>query len=267
MRTQSFLEQFTLEAAGENKYALRFPYPFGGSALCAAALAASKSAQGKALHSLHSYFLRPMPAGKDFSLTVEPLRDGGLLAHRHVAISDGERVLLSVNASFNQKPPENSVIYQEAEFGAPPQPETLESWHKIMQRQRDTARWVVIIDWRCIGEPWVYGRGGAPSTFEAWVRPIVPLPDDPAWHEGALLYLSDNHSDWSVAQQIPGFSRDRYSTLDTAVWAHLPLRWDDWLFVRSTSEIGANNFLFSRRWVFTRDGRLMATMIQEGLFR
>jgi acyl-CoA thioesterase-2 len=51
------------------------------------------------------------------------------------------------------------------------------------------------------------------------------------------------------------------------VWFHRPFRADDWLLYDqvSPSASGARGFAIGR--VFTRDGRLVASVAQEGLIR
>jgi acyl-CoA thioesterase-2 len=70
-----------------------------------------------------------------------------------------------------------------------------------------------------------------------------------------------------MAQQVKDYSIRRYSTLDTAIWFHRPPRWDDWLLVRSVSDIAHDGFGVVRRTVYNRDGALVATMAQEALYR
>jgi acyl-CoA thioesterase-2 len=57
------------------------------------------------------------------------------------------------------------------------------------------------------------------------------------------------------------------TSLDHAMWFHRSLRMDDWLLydMESPSASGARGF--ARAGVFARDGRLVATIAQEGLVR
>ena len=57
------------------------------------------------------------------------------------------------------------------------------------------------------------------------------------------------------------------ASLDHAMWFHRPFRADDWLLYvqESTSASGARGFSTGR--LFTRDGRLVVSMAQEGLIR
>ncbi|MGL4985110.1 MAG: acyl-CoA thioesterase II, partial [Plesiomonas sp.] len=57
------------------------------------------------------------------------------------------------------------------------------------------------------------------------------------------------------------------ATIDHSMWFHRPFRMDDWLLyaVESPSASGARGLV--RGSVFTRDGLLVATTVQEGLIR
>jgi acyl-CoA thioesterase-2 len=57
------------------------------------------------------------------------------------------------------------------------------------------------------------------------------------------------------------------ASLDHAMWFHRPFRADEWLLYaqESPSASGARGFATGR--FFTRDGRLVASVAQEGLIR
>jgi acyl-CoA thioesterase-2 len=57
------------------------------------------------------------------------------------------------------------------------------------------------------------------------------------------------------------------ATLDHAVWFHRRFRADEWLLYGSDSPSAAGARGFARGSVFTRDGRLVASVAQEGLMR
>jgi acyl-CoA thioesterase-2 len=57
------------------------------------------------------------------------------------------------------------------------------------------------------------------------------------------------------------------ASLDHALWLHRPFRADDWLlYSQDTPNLhGARGF--ARGLIFTREGRLVASVAQEGLVR
>ncbi len=57
------------------------------------------------------------------------------------------------------------------------------------------------------------------------------------------------------------------ASLDHALWFHRPFRADDWLLYHQDSPSASGARGFSRGLIFTRDGRLVASVAQEGLIR
>jgi len=53
-----------------------WPKAYGGDMVAQAAAAAIRSVEDKTLHSMHSYFLRPVDIGAEVRYEVELLRDG-----------------------------------------------------------------------------------------------------------------------------------------------------------------------------------------------
>jgi acyl-CoA thioesterase-2 len=96
------------------------------------------------------------------------------------------------------------------------------------------------------------------------------MPDDIAVHQYLLAYASDfnlvsaslyphRHTFWEPQMQV--------ASLDHAMWFHREFRMDDWLLytMNSPSASRARGLAIGR--IFTRDGRLAATVSQEGLVR
>lgn len=263
---QSFAEAFSLEPAGEDRFVARFPSGFGGAALACATHAAGLSAPTKVLRALHAWFLRPLPTEAPVEVTVERVRDGQVLSHRRVVLGAEGRRFVELSASLSAPEGAGAIAWQEPRPGPEvPAPETLPNQFERLKSRHGV--WREPIEWRTVGEPYDYGAGGERTAWDAWVRPTAPIPQGPGWHAAALAYLSDNHSDWSMAQRVQGYTRPRYATLDTAIWFHHPPLWDDWAMARSVSYVAHAGFSLYRRALYRRDGTLMATMAQEALYR
>ena len=58
-----------------------------------------------------------------------------------------------------------------------------------------------------------------------------------------------------------------YASLDHAVWFHEPFRADEWLLYATDSPWSDRGRGFNRGRIFTRDGRLVASVAQEGMIR
>ena len=57
------------------------------------------------------------------------------------------------------------------------------------------------------------------------------------------------------------------ASLDHALWFHGPFRADDWLLYVTDSPWSGLARGFGRGQIFTRDGRLVASVAQEGMLR
>ena len=66
-----------------------------------------------------------------------------------------------------------------------------------------------------------------------------------------------------------GWARENIqaASLDHAIWFHDRFRVDEWLLYEMDSPILSGARSFGRGKVFTRDGRLVASVAQEGLLR
>ena len=109
---------------------------------------------------------------------------------------------------------------------------------------------------------------GFPILHPFWVRTVAPLPDDAAVHACALTYMSD--------MGVVGSARAPTSTLpkmfigaslDHAVWFHGPFRADDWLYYDQEGSWAGGGRAVCQGRMFDRGGRLVATVMQEGMVR
>src|ERR1700681_868671 len=74
---------------------------FGGFVIAQAIIAATRNApDGRRLHSMHAYFLRPVLASRPISYQVRPIREGRSFTSRHVDASQDGRPVLDMTCSF-----------------------------------------------------------------------------------------------------------------------------------------------------------------------
>lgn len=260
-------EVLCIEPVGDGTFTARVG-GFGGETLGCATLAAARTCADRWLHSLHTYFLRPVPTERPIDLLVEHLRDGRRFSHRRVQVRAEGRLLCELMASFAVRG--EGIDYQDAILDpTTPPPEGLPT-------EEDVARaegWSLNgpgplggpFEWRWIGTPW-RPTAGEPSRYRAWVRPRFALPNDRALHAAALAFLSDYHSHFSVARKLGAhFEPMGFTSLDQVLWIHRDLFWDDWWLLTTESDIAHAGRAFTRRILHTRDGRLVASMAQEQL--
>jgi len=259
---RSIDEILALRAAGPDAWRIDLS-GFGGETLGCAARAAALSCPDKSVHSLHAHFLRPL-AGQGIDLEVERVRDGRRLAHRRVRGGLPERpgfeamVVLGAERDGHAF---QDVRVPEA-FARP------EDW-PTDREQAETAGEEAFdgpFAMRWCGLPWDDPVPGRRAEYHCWVRPRHPLGDDPALEAGVLAYLSDYHSHLPLARQLGGgFDTFGFTSLDTSLWLHVALPWHDWRFLHSECDGATAGRALTRRRLFARDGRLVATMAQEAL--
>ena len=133
---------------------------------------------------------------------------------------------------------------------------------------RRRPRWNNPIDIRA-GSNEAHHRGadGLPRRV-IWAKPSSVLPEDPLIHAAAMAYTSDSGMVATVAQAYglwsPGGAT---ASLDHAMWFHHPPRFDDWLLYVTDSPAAHNARALTWGHMYGRDGTLVASVAQEGLYR
>jgi acyl-CoA thioesterase-2 len=96
------------------------------------------------------------------------------------------------------------------------------------------------------------------------------MPDDLSMHQCVLAYASDMTllDTCLIPHGVSWFSgRLQSASLDHAMWFHHPFRVDDWILYSHDSPSAAGGRGFNRGMMFSRDGKLVASVAQEGLIR
>lgn len=254
---------------------------FGGQIIAQALQAAQAKVPAEfEAHSLHAYFLRGGTEGINTRYSVESDLDGRSFANRRVQARQDGSIILSLTASFHRH--EEGLEHMEATMPDVAPPEELETDHvmrmKAIERAGDrmseTQRALMLrprpIEMRTAGTlHWLNTEPSEPHAC-TWFRTTAPLPDDPALHRAVLAYASD-YTLLGTAALPHGLSWFRGelvgASLDHAIWFHAPARCDDWLLYATESPWSGGGRGMNRGHVFTRDGRLVASVAQEGMMR
>ncbi len=247
---------------------------YGGQVLAQSLVAASRTvADGRVIHSLHGYFLRAGDITQSVNYSVDVLRDGRSFSTRRVQGFQNNEPIFSMIASFQDTDP--GLDHQDAFPSDIPDPETLPSAADLMgSNPHPVAQyWANArpFDMRHVGSPIYFSVQGEPVAHQAvWIKALGDLPDDPVIHRAALAYASDYtilesiYRRHGIAWSHPGL---KSASLDHAMWFHRDGRADQWLLYvqESPSAQGGRGLSLGR--IFTRDGRLLATVAQEGMVR
>ncbi|GGK23152.1 acyl-CoA thioesterase II [Pilimelia terevasa] len=248
---------------------------YGGQVAGQALVAAGRTVDpGRAVHSLHGYFVRGGDPAAPIAYEVENVRDGrSFSVRRSVAVQHG-RPIFFMSASFHRA--ESGLEHQAPAPLEVPGPAELPTMAQRLARYPERAGyWATMprpIDVRYVGEPGWVPPGDRPRDpyQRVWMRLDGRLPDDPLLHACALTYASD----LSLLDSVLAVHGESWgpggvvgASLDHALWFHRPFRADEWFLYDcwSPSAHGARGLATGR--FFTVDGRHVASAVQEGLLR
>jgi len=248
---------------------------FGGQVLGQALTAAGRTVERDAAHSFHAYFLRPGDPKTPILYQVDRTRDGRSFTTRRIIAIQRGRAIFHLEASFQQHEP--GPEHQDAMPDAP-DPETLPDFQERMQRHRhkapaDVQRWLESerpIDLRYVTHFDPIEPEKLPPRQLVWLRADGALPASRLLHQCVVAYASDLTllDTAALPHGISWIGRGwQIASLDHAMWFHRDFRADEWLLFEQHSPAAAGARAFTTGRLFSRDGVLVASVVQEGLFR
>ncbi|MEV1078633.1 acyl-CoA thioesterase II [Streptomyces sp. NPDC050211] len=279
---QGLLDLLDIEQIEENIFrgqsrSAVVPRVFGGQVAAQALVAAGRTVpEDRFAHSLHAYFLRIGDAGAPIVYNVDRMNDGrSFTARRVVAIQHGQPIF-ALSASFQKY--EEGFEHQ-TPMPPAPDPATLPTAEERLPAY-DLAPEVVekmlearaAVDLRYVDDP-PYGRYGEPREphSQVWFRTNGKLADDPLLHVVLATYVSDmtlldsvllahGRGGWAVGDVVG-------ASLDHAMWFHRPFRADEWLLYDQESPSAHGGRGLGQARIYTQDGQLAISVIQEGVVR
>ncbi|MCD6062043.1 MAG: tesB [Moraxellaceae bacterium] len=208
---------------------------FGGQVLGQALMAAGRTVEGRLPHSLHGYFLRAGDVTAPIVYQVENIRDGKSFCTRNVkGIQHGENIfLMSASFAVAEEGLEHQVEMPKVEG-----PEGIPSEYELRQKIAPMIPEKV--------------RGVFMRERPIEIRPIDPVKMSTAMLPHGVTFMQNNM---------------QAASLDHAMWFHRDFRVDEWLLydMDAPNASASRGMNFGR--IFTQEGRLVATVAQEGLMR
>lgn len=262
----TFEQMMALEQHGPDTYVGVGPsYPwgglYGGQIVAQALRAAGLTVDEQYLpHSLHAYFIRPGDPSEPIRFEVDRIRNGRSFTTRRVVARQSIGAIFNLAASFHLEEPEADVQAFDLEPAARTPDDFL------------SDGWSHVFDRRSVGDV----RRNDDGRSMAWMRMVEPVPDDPVLRACAVAYLSDDlptegaitlHPDRRLVE--PGAEEHTFmnASLDHAIWFHQPSDFNGWHLFDMDSPKAHGALGLNRASVFTQDGRLVASIAQEGLMR
>jgi len=276
----ALIELLDLEELEVNLFRGRSPQSgsqrvFGGQVLGQALVAAGRTVDVGIAHSLHAYFLRPGDPNTPILYQVDRTKDGRAFTTRRVIAIQQGRAIFHLEASFHT--PERGHEHQD-EMPDAPDPESLPTWHERLEPLMNgvpdaTRRWMLQsrpIDTRHVTFPNPIEPEKLPPRLLVWIRAAGSLADERLLHQCVVAYASDMTllDTAAMPHQISWIDPHyQVASLDHAMWFHGDFRADDWLLYVQESPVAGAGRGFSTGRLFTREGRLVVSVVQEGLLR
>ncbi|MEL6718082.1 MAG: acyl-CoA thioesterase II [Bacteroidota bacterium] len=276
---QQLLDTIQLEQIEENIYrgkshSIGSRRVFGGQVLAQALQAATLTVPDERLaHSMHGYFILPGDVNKPIIYDVDRIRDGRSFTTRRVVAIQNGSAIFNMSASFQIE--EDGYEHQINMPNVPP-PEALQNGIELMRANRNKLPEYLQksielprpIEFRPVEMPHFVNPSKGRPFRHIWIRVKGDVEDRPSIHRMLLAYASDyNLLETALRPHGTTWSEIVAASIDHAMWFHRDFRMDEWLLYALDSPSASNARGFTRGNVFDRSGKLVASVVQEGLIR
>lgn len=284
MKTVSdLLEILILDEIGENQFNglsknVGSPNVFGGQVLAQALNAANRTILNqRVLHSMHAYFLEAGNLNLPITYQVSIIRDGGSFSTRRVTANQEGKTIFILAASFhkNQDGHEHQIEIK----SKIKQPEELQSWSEMVElygeflpdKVRTFLQMERPIDFKPTELFNPMEKKDLPPFLDVWFKLKGDSSKlDLATRQQILTYISDYNV--LSAALLPHASKAHYgntqmASLDHSMWFFRDFDFNDWMLFSIESPSASNARGFAKGDIFSREGKLIASVAQEGLMR
>jgi acyl-CoA thioesterase II len=228
---------------------------FGGQLLAQFAVAATLTAPGKSVKSLHVQFPREGTADEPVRYEVAKHSDGRTFASLTIIARQSKGVIATASVSLH--------AHEEGR--------ALQTVAPVREVPTDSAPTQVgLLPFETRTSQDLDAREAAPPEYSLWWR--TP-PADPGLAQALAAYATDLTLIGTALRPVDGVSQaDAQQAFTSAVtahtiWFHRPFTTDAWLLLRQQSPILAHGRSFGRGDILTADGTLVASYAQESLVR
>lgn len=244
---------------------------FGGQVVAQALAAATLSVSAeRPVHSLHAYFILGGDPGVPIRYEVNRTRDGGSFSARQITAIQHDRDICHVIASFHRSEPgfEHSFVPPRLTIDPEQLPTIVEmhSQYGGIDAEIWDREWGVL-DMRVESAA---EREGGVLGHRIWFKMRERIDLSQQLQRAVLAYISD--LTLLGASLLPhgyfvGDPKVQRASLDHALWFHGDVDTSEWLIYDQISPWAGNGRGLVRAEIYTRSGRLVASVSQEGLIR
>ena len=251
---------------------------FGGQVLAQSLYAAYNSiSNNRILHSLHSYFLERGDLETPIKYYVDQIRDGGSFSTRRVTAIQSDKTIFILAASFQKK--ESGHKFYKKINEKIKQPEDLLSTMQLKKKyglfmSKKLKSFLSVerpVEFKPIQRTNPILKKNIPPKLDVWFRIKGEIPSMTLdVKQQILTYVSDyNILSTTLFPHLTkaDFSNTIMASLDHSMYFYRDFDFSDWLLYRIESPNTSNARGMSIGHVYTRDGVLIATAVQEGLIR
>jgi acyl-CoA thioesterase-2 len=254
------------------------PNVFGGQVLAQALHAAYKTiSKERIVHSLHSYFLLPGDLTVPITYKVTEMRNGGSFSTRRVTAMQKDNTIFILAASFHKI--EEGHEHQEEIKQKVKQPEELLSWSDMLEQFGDflpskMKAFLSIerpVEFKPVEIQNPMEKKDLPAVEDVWFKLKGDSSNlDLPLKQQILTYISDYNILNAALKPNASkahFGNTQMASLDHSMWFSRDFDFNDWMLFSavSPSTSGARGLAMGN--IFTREGKLVATVAQEGLMR
>ncbi len=246
---------------GENFQGAPGGVVFGGQIQAQIAVAAAKSEPGKEVKSIHTVFARGGDKSKPLDLSVDVIRAGRSVSTLNIAVAQDEQTRAQAIVLMNVRDPD--LIRHQAD------PPKVEGPAAAKPHAHGSGWWDIRIDGGVdFQDPHLVG----PPELNIWSR-FPGAPSDPETGRALLAYAADGFLIATAMRPHEGVGQAlAHVTISTTVLSqtltfHEPFDADQFLLLAHESPYSGAGRSYGRANVFTEDGELVASFVQENMIR
>jgi acyl-CoA thioesterase-2 len=233
------------------------PIVFGGQLIGQSLVAGAHGHDGKAVKTIHTVFARGARPDRPLELTVTPVQQGRTFASSAVTVSQEGRTICQSTVLLSA--PDPDLMRHSQPAGDLPEAPGAAVGERLV---------VVPVGGVDVSDPTLVG----PAELDVWAC-FPGARASPINQQALLCFATELHLIGTAMRPHAGVGQSQaHVTVDTSVISHTltfheALSFDDWLLLRHTSPYAGHGRAYGRGDVFTRDGHLVASFVQDSMIR